>query len=241
MTRKEGLLNEILAFHGIGQWNEYKTIKAHVKMGGITWSIKGHEGATADIHFTGNYHAQQAEWHGLFGQLNSEFNPDRVALLDEKGAVIEELLHPFDTFEGHKVETPWTRTQLVYFSSYATWNYLTMPFNFLLPGIIVNEIDPWQQDGETWRMLEVIYPDHIATHSKRQLYYFSQDGKLRRHDYWPRVLGNSSATQIIEDYRDFSGIKIGTKRRIYILNDNDNSYQPEPVLVTIDVIDVHFE
>jgi len=241
MTGKEQLINEILSFHGVGKWNQFKTIKAHVKMGGITWSIKGHEGATADVHFTGNYHAQEAKWHGIFGQLRSEFNPEKVTLLDEKGQVIEELLHPPDSFAGHTVETPWTRAQLVYFSSYATWNYLTAPFNFLLPDITINEIEPWSQNGEVWRRLEVIYPDHFATHSKRQLYYFSQDGELKRHDYWPRVLGNSPATQIIEDYKDFSGIKMGTKRRIYILDEKDNSYQLEPLLVSIDVIDVQFQ
>lgn len=143
-TNKAELLERVIAFHyGTFNWDQYQLIKAHVRIGGITWGLKGHEGALADVYFTGNFHTQQAKWQHLFGQnRSSEFTPERVAMLDENGSIIEELLHPIDSFKGHSIETPWTRTQLIYFSSYATWNYLTTPFNFLQPGIVINEIEP---------------------------------------------------------------------------------------------------
>ncbi|MDJ1484185.1 hypothetical protein QNI16_27045 [Cytophagaceae bacterium YF14B1] len=243
MANTNELLTKVLKLHGgTDKWNTYQTLKAHVQIGGVTWSIKGQEGVLSDVHFTGQLHEQQASWQPIFEEgFKSEFTPQRVALIDTDGNMADELINPLDSFKGHQIETPWNRLQLVYFSSYATWNYLTTPFNFLQPGIQLNEIEPWQADDETWRRLEVIYPDSIATHSRRQVYYFSEEGYLKRHDYWPRVLGGSSATQIIEGYKEFSGIKTGTKRRIYILNDADNSYQTEPVLVSIDVLDVQFQ
>lgn len=231
-------LEKVITLHGgLEKWQSFQTIQAHVKIGGVTWTMKGHEGALDDVIFTGDLHQQHATWSGIFwGNNSSEFTPEMVSLNHT-----ETLNHPLASFEGHQIPTPWTRLQLVYFSSYATWNYLTMPFNFLQPGIRIHEITPWQEGNETWRRLEVIYPDNIATHSQRQVYYFTEEGYLKRHDYWPRVLGGSSATQIIEDYKEFDGIKTGTKRRIYILNDADNSYQPEPVLVSIDVLNIQFK
>lgn len=243
MANTKELFDKIIAFHGgLDAWNRYNTIKAHVRIGGITWAVKGHEGALNDVYFTGKLHAQHAGWYPLFEeQLTSDFSPERVALLTADGSVKEVLVQPRLSFKGHTIETPWTRLQLVYFSNYATWNYLTTPFNFLQPGVEFKEVEPWQQNGETWRRLEVLYPESIATHSRRQLFYFSEDGRLRRHDYWPEVLGGSSATQIIEDYKEFQGIKTGTRRNIYILNDADNSYMAAPVLVSIDVLDIQFQ
>ncbi|SDL93731.1 hypothetical protein SAMN05421823_10981 [Catalinimonas alkaloidigena] len=231
----------IAAYGGIDTWNKYQTLQAHVRIGGVTWGLKGHENALQDVVFTGALHEQNSSWTHVFEpNTRSVFEPGRVALLNERGDVLEELRNPRDSFKGHTLATPWTKLQLVYFSSYATWNYLTAPFHLLQPGFQLTELDPWEENGETFRRLEARYPDTFATHSRRQVYYFDAQGLIRRHDYWPEVLGGSSATQIIEDYQTFAGIKTGTKRRIYILNDADNHYQPEPVLVSIDVLDLRF-
>jgi len=89
------------------------------------------------------------------------------------------------------------------------------------------------------RRLEVIFPDHIATHSKRQIFYYNELGPLARHDYWPDVLAGTPAVQIATEYQSFSGIKMATKRRIYPLNP-DNSYLTDPLLVSIDILAANF-
>jgi hypothetical protein len=54
------------------------------------------------------------------------------------------------------------------------------------------EIEPWQENGETWRRLKVTFPASIATHSAEQTFYFDQEGLLTRHDYelifWEELL-----------------------------------------------------
>jgi hypothetical protein len=136
--------------------------------------------------------------------------------------------------------TPWVRTQLAYFCSYATWNYLTTPFIFNLPGFHFLEMDPWTENGETWRRLQVIFPDHVPTHSKRQVFYISDEGKLKRHDYWPEVLGNNSAAHYYSDYKTVQGISAPTKHRIFPLNDTTNTAEAEPLLVSIDVLSIEY-
>ncbi|WP_116788986.1 hypothetical protein [Flavobacterium psychrotrophum] len=241
-TSTQQLVNKVIAANGGANATEYKTVRLHTNIGGVVWDIKGHTGALADVEFTGSLTEQKASWKNIFKRgYISTFEPGKVELLDENGGLKGELINPKDSFKGYTVETPWSAEQVIYFSSYATWNYATTPFNFLVPGVEVNQLEDWDEKGEILQRLEVIYPDGFTTHSKRQVFYFDANGLLKRHDYWPVVLGGSSATQIIEDYKDFQGIKTGTKRRIYILNDTDNSYQTDPILVSIDILDVSFE
>ena len=57
---------------------------------------------------------------------------------------------------------------------------------------------------------------------------------MRRHDYTVDVLGGATGANYTTDYRDFQGIKIPTRRRVYAY-DAQMKKQPEPVLVSIDI------
>ncbi len=37
------------------------------------------------------------------------------------------------------------------FGGYAFWTYLTMPFLLACDGVQAEEIEPWHENGETWR------------------------------------------------------------------------------------------
>ena len=49
------------------------------------------------------------------------------------------------------------------------------------------------EGGETWRVLEVIYPDGISAHTKVQKLYFDDGFMLKRLDYVTDVLGGVAA------------------------------------------------
>lgn len=242
MKNAKELLELILHAHGgLIQWQQWNTIRAHIQMGGITWGVKGHEGVMSDLTFTGSLHEQKDSWSPIFqSDIHSYFDGEAVRLLNSQNKTIEQLDNARASFEGHNLLTPWSRLQLTYFSSYATWNYLTAPFLLATPGFHLLEMDPWEENGETWRRLEAIFPDHLATHSKRQVYYCSQEGLLKRHDYWPEILGNNSATHYYSNYEAVQGIRIPTMHKIYPLDDKDNQYVPEPLLVSIDIKSIRY-
>ncbi|TFF35494.1 hypothetical protein [Mucilaginibacter psychrotolerans] len=232
----------INAHGGIYRWNQLNTVKVHVSIKGITWPRKGHPDSLDDIVFTANLHAPYDSWTPIFedGQ-KTYFNGLDVALLNVSGEVVEESKNARKTFDGHELLTPWSRMQLVYFVSYATWNYMTTPFLLAQPGVHVLEMDPWEENGETWRRLQVIFPDYIPTHSTRQVFYFSQEGLLKRHDYWPEVLGNNSAVHYYSGYKEFNGIKAPTVHRIYPLNDADQTPVKDILLVSLDIFNITYE
>jgi hypothetical protein len=108
----------------------------------------------------------RSEWasHAPFGAsgARSRFEPHRVALESPTGEVLEELREPRASFAGHTLETPWSALQLAYFAGYAMWTYLNTPFLLAHPGVLSEELSPWEENGETWRRLQVSYSDDIG-------------------------------------------------------------------------------
>jgi hypothetical protein len=66
---------------------------------------------------------------------------------------------------------------------------------------------------------------------------FNPDGLLRRHEYTVEIMGDAPGVNYASDYRNFNGISIPTKRRVYAY-DAAKRKIPDPVLVAIDFQDI---
>lgn len=119
------------------------------------------------------------------------FLPNRLTLESFEGDLIEARDNPRDAFREHNADSPWDALHLGYFSSYALWTYLTLPFLYTSPGFVVEEIAPWREAGEEWRQLKATFPANVASHAREQVTYFGCDGLMRRHDYVVEVLGGA--------------------------------------------------
>ena len=169
------------------------------------------------------------DWH-------TEFTPHRVAIETTRGDVVQERSNPRAAFSDHVMNTPWDPLHRAYFNGYALWTYLTTPFFMAAPGFEVREIEPWDEGEELWRGLRVRCPDHIASHSTEQDFYFGPDFLLRRHDYHVDVAGGFAAAQYMHDIVDVDGFKFPSKRRAYLRGPH---LQPalDMLLVSIDLGD----
>jgi hypothetical protein len=222
--------------HGdLERWNSFTMLSAHLIQGGVLWAVKGKAGVLDDVTVTVDLHNDKAS-HWPFGSPDrrSRFEPQRVALENANGKVIEELLQPRSSFKGHTLETPWSHLQLAYFAGYAMWTYLNTPFLLARPGVESEEIEPWDEAGETWRRLKVRFPADIATHSTEQTLYFDQQGLLKRHDYDVEISGGTPAAHYVSDLKEFSGIVFPTKRRIFPRQPDGHSAS-QPLVVSIDL------
>ena len=235
------LLDLAVAAHGgLDRWHSYRSVSLELSVGGVLWELKGQTGLFTDATYQADTHTQRATL-GRFGAADRHvrFTPDRQVLETDAGEVIEVRDNPRGAFAGHTNETPWDRLHAAYFDGYALWTYLTQPFLYTYPGFAVEEIEPWEEEGEIWRRLRVIFPDTIASHTREQVSYFSRDGLLRRHDYAVDVLGGATGAHYIGDYRDHGGILMPHRRRVYPLG-ADNRKIPEPVLIAIDIVRLGF-
>jgi hypothetical protein len=230
------LLTKALAAHGgLDHWRRLGSVSADLSLGGATWDLKRQTGLFAACTYDADLRQQRAVF-GNFGAADrrASWTPDRVELRDGQGAVLEARDHPRDGFKGHVMDTPWDKLQAAYFCAYALWTYVTLPFLYTFPGFETEEIEPWTENGETWRRLKATFPQNIASHTRQQTSYFGPDGRLRRHDYGVDVMGGTMGAHYVGDYHDCEGIQVPFWRRIYPLGP-DNQRVPEPVLISIDV------
>jgi hypothetical protein len=228
----------ITAHGGLNRWKELSEVSADLMVGGALWGLKGQQGFVGASHITASLHHQWAS-HSPFldSGHRTAFEGERVAIKTLDGHVVESRDSTRQSFAGHKLETPWDRIQLAYFAGYAMWTYLTSPFSLATPGFESEEVEPWQEGGETWRALRVRFPKSIATHSAEQTFYFDEKGLLRRHDYNLEVSAGSGGAHYVYDHKPINGIIVPTRRRIYIRGE-DGKPQMEPLLVSIELSNI---
>jgi len=178
--------------------------------------IRGYPGARQPT-ITVNTHGEPSTViTGLDGNPENRwvFKTQHNYIESPDGAVLQERSAPRSAYKGHIRSTPWDNLHLLYFTSYAIYNYLTTPFIFTLPGFEVSELESHEEFGEVWRVLQVVYPDDFPAHTKVQRFYFdSKDFLLRREDYEVDV-SVGVASHYCFDYKSFDGIVVPTTRRV---------------------------
>jgi hypothetical protein len=235
------LLETVLAAHGgLERWNQLDTVSARQIQGGVLWAVTDQAGVLDDVVVTARLHEERVS-HRPFGAVDrqSAFTPERVAIENGDGTVLEALDQPRASFVGHITETPWSTLQLAYFVGTAMWTYLTQPFTFAMAGFQTTELEPWDEGAQRWRRLRVVWPSYLATHSTEQTLYFDDAGRLARHDYDVEIAGGTSAAHYASDYEDVAGIRLPTKHRIYPRTPDGQSLS-EPLVVSIDLSEIAF-
>jgi hypothetical protein len=227
----------IEAHGGLKRWNELESITVRLDGGGALWGLKGHPDMVGETTVTAGTRSEWASHHPfLAARSRTRFEANRVALESENGELIEELKDPRASFAGHLLETPWSKLQLAYFAGYAMWTYLNLPFLLARPDVASEEGDPWEENGETWRRLQIRFPASIATHSTNQTLYVDSDGLLKRHDYDVDISGGTQAVHYTGEYQQAGGITFPTKHVIFP-RQSDNTPNRDLLVVSIGMSD----
>jgi hypothetical protein len=211
------LLDLALTAHGgHDRWRRIHSLKARLSLTGALYKAKGFPDGVPNVTMTVDAHRPSLSV-APYGPPGGRgfFTPDRVWIEDGAGKVVQERQHPRDSFAGHVRETPWDQLHRLYFTSYAMWNYLTTPFLLTEPGFACAEGEPHQENGDTWRTLNVRFPQDVPTHNNfrpggEQTFYFNQKGLLQRIDYF--AVGQAS--HYCFDPTEFDGFVFPTLRRV---------------------------
>ncbi len=168
---------------GLDHWERIQSISVTCTVSGTTLTRKGFPGSH-DIKAIIDTKAQKVEFE-KFGGIRGIFTTERTfAGRVGSEAPLDARDNPRDAFKSHDMTTTWDAHNLMYFAGYAFWNYFNAPFFFRRPGFQAKEVDSYRCDnGETWRALQVTFPDNFATHCKIQQLYFDESYRLRRMDY----------------------------------------------------------
>jgi hypothetical protein len=233
-------INKIVDAHGrVEDWNSLEAIEADISVWGFLFTAK-----QIPVLNRVRVRALTRRPRLTFldfpepGQSGEFFGDDEVRISDSDGKAGARRVNPRAAFRGLRRLFRWDSLDFVYFGGYATWNYLVTPFLFLRNGFKFEELEPFRGPFGTWSRLRVTFPDDIPTHSRKQIFYFDEDWLLRRLDYTAEVVGSwARAAHFCDEYREFNGLRIPTRRRVFPLIFGSKPL-PGPVLVAIDVHNV---
>ncbi len=230
----------IQAHGGLNAWNKLQSLHVNASIGGALWDQKGLPGIFKNTRVQLDLQSQRVVTHLVDLGERIVFTPNQVSLESESGKTLRTRIDPRSVFAGQTANSKWDKLHAGYFCSYALWGYLTTPFLYTYAGFETHEIEPWHENGERWRVLQITFPDGYAAHTRTQYSYFGEDGLLRRHLYTVDVLGGAQGANYAFEYRTVNDLKIATRRRV-LAYDVDRNKVPEPVLVSIDLGEVEFK
>ena len=224
----------------MNRWMAYEKVEATIVSGGGFFSLKGRPQDSTPRKMTVWLHEERSSItpYGAADQ-RAVFTPQRVSIEKLDGKVVAERHAPRDSFAGHQMNTPWDELHRAYFNGEAMWTYLTTPFLLAMDGVVVEEIEPWREGADTWRVLRAYLPGSIETHSLVQDFFFGEDLMLRRHDYSVNIAGGFPASQLMLEYVQAGDIRMPSKRRAYTRGP-DRRPILEMLMVSIDIAEVSF-
>jgi len=227
------LAGVIAAHGGTGLWQRLVAIEAVLSVDGFLFTAKrvpplkhvrvmASTTAPRFTFFDYPNRGQRGEW----------FGEEEVRIVADDGTILAKRKRPRAAFGSLRRELWWDELDFLFFASYATWNYLTTPFLFMQPGFKF-ELLAAAPDGVD--RLEATFPPEVPSHCRRQVFHFSPSGDLLRLDYTAEVVGRwAKAAHSCEDYRDFDGLRVPTRRRVRPLFGLQNPLR-FPTLVAIDL------
>jgi len=171
------------------------------------------------------------------GQRSELIGDAEVRILGSDGSTLQGRSEPREAFHGLRRIFRWDDLDFAYFGGYAMWNYLVTPFIFLREGFTFEHLGQRETPAGTFTCLRATFPQDIPTHNRVQIFYFDASRLLRRVDYTAEVVGGwAHAAHFCDEYRDFSGLKFPTRRRV--LPTMFKRVIGLPTIVAIDIHDV---
>ena len=135
------LRHVIEAHGGLENWNKHQALSVDLVLGGMLWGLKGQAGKLERTTVTVGLGEEWAS-HQPLGPNNrrTRFSPDRVAIENAQGKVLEELTAPRASststpscpLPGMRSKRPGPSPSSPTFAGYAMWTYLNLPFLALL-------------------------------------------------------------------------------------------------------------
>jgi hypothetical protein len=132
-----------------------------------------------------------------------------VSLTDSQDNELEHQIDLRSSFRGTHKLTRWTQLDALYFFGYAITHYHSVPFTLGEARFIHHT---------RRRGLDVIgveLPVELHTHSRRQAFYFDDEGLIRRHDYVAEIVGGwARGAHLWRDYVRVDGFPVARERHV---------------------------
>jgi hypothetical protein len=228
VDRGRTLAKKMINGHGgLARWEQAESVEFRLRGGGLLLAAKRQRGKMNDVAVSVPTTGQKTLMtpYPAPGKRGI-FDSGRVRIETDDGRVVVEREDPRALFRRMSRQLRWDDLDLLYFSGYALWNYISVPFVLLRDGYRL------EQGNES--MFEVTFPDSVHTHCKTQRFVLDEKGLLQRHLYTAEPVGRwARSVHVASGHREFDGLVFPTKRRVYPRG-LFGVRVPFPVLVSID-------
>ena len=222
---------------GQARFQQVQSIETTIDVSGLLWGLKGYPNRGILESYV-EFKSPKVIHHNLGGNLDEPnlrwiWTPDRVWVERANGTVLQSRDRPRQKMiENASLTSPWDDMDLLYFRGYALFSYVSAPFHFTWPDFTTRELENHSEGDQTWRVLEVTYPDDFPGHGKVQKYYYDDQYQLRRLDYTPDVINGGVAAHYCYDETKVDGLVFPTLRRA-VRTDQGRALPDSPSLVLL--------
>ncbi|MEA2699423.1 MAG: hypothetical protein QOI66_3694 [Myxococcales bacterium] len=212
---RDAVEQAIAAHGGWARWRATDSIKLDLRSAhGRLLTLKGYPrtfGAPRQIEIhphrrTTIFHDYpDARHHGLY--VDGAVSIRRVA----DGAVVESSPTHRATLRGLAKYRRWRPMDALYFFGYALWHYHVVPFTLGQAGFVR------MGRGAPGVNVTVDFPPDVHTHSRRQRFFFGQDGRIFRHDYVADVIGRwARGSHFWRAYQNQNDLPVALHRQVVV-------------------------
>lgn len=197
------------AYGGADRWKAARSVTCTVSARGLAFLAKLRTGVR-DVHVEARTDRPRVvSWMDRAPGVQRIFDGVSVRIENAAGETIASRADPGRHFPYGRRLFYWDRLDEVYFSSYAIWNYLT------LPALLLRDDIEWSAPAE--HTLEARFPADIPTHCELQRFHFDPEtGLLQQHNYTAEVFGGwaKAANVVLAHKRDSAGVPYPSHRRV---------------------------
>lgn len=211
------LAHAIEAHGGAERWDALQALELRYRAGGLAFAMKLRGLRARSFEANVSTTEPRATLDAFpRKRMRGRLDGQSVRIEDEDGHEVAARERPAEAYRSPRRLVRWDDLDLLYFSAYAIWGYATAPFHLRRPGIELAELEPWHEDAESWRRLQVRYPSDLPVHCREQVFHYDDRGLLRRHDYTAEAFGGwARAAHYSYDHRSFGGIVFPSRRRVH--------------------------
>jgi hypothetical protein len=205
-------------YGGFETWRALRTIRLFPdQLSGLLPWLKGN-GHT--FGFRGAFEIRPRQ---RWARFLSYPDPEHIGIFDDGAVRIEhcETHEPVlkgdqhrRSFRGLAINRRWTPLDALYFFGYALTHYHSLPFSLFDATLVGAKEVGSHSDRQS--VLVVDLPRDLATHCRRQSFYFDQAGCLVRHDYHAEIAGFwARGAHFWKRQVSFGGFPIALERHVF--------------------------
>ena len=224
------LLEMVLEAHGgLKVWNSYSDLITNVEFGGLLCERKQLKQLLPLSRLLLSLRVQRIVMMLPETQAQLLVQLGLVSSVGDRGLELERLVDPRGTLMREGPDSPWDTLRGAYFVAWAVWHNVTAPFLYTFPGFETEEVEPWSEGGQIWRVLKITFPPTIEVHSRVQYAYYGDDGLLRRQRYTVDILGRLECINYVTGYETQNGILLPVSRDVFACDSNGRKAGASPL------------